>query len=127
MLDPGITMAPTSASPGIAIVEAIDSPLKIPLRDNVEWLDVALPPQTELHRLISCATDRALIGHRCIDPEAFHTRVDELFSEGKFHTISKDRSFMSFVYAVLALGERYSAEENDDVGLEAGPSAVPPG
>lgn len=127
MLNPGLTTATTSASPGLAIVEAIDPPLKLPKGDAMDWLDVVLPAKAEMHRLISCAIDRALVCHQCIERQTFGSRVDELYDPSKTHIISKNKSFMSLVYAALALGERYSVEDEGSLDLQANAGSLPPG
>ena len=127
MLDIGLPNASASTSPGLTIVEAIDLPLQIPAGDTVDWLSVGLPPKAELYRLISYAIDRALICHRCLDQPTFARRVEELYDADRFYNISRKKSFMSLVYAVLALGERYSTEGERDISSTNETSPLPTG
>lgn len=119
--------AATPDSVGLAIVEAIDTPLEVPVRDTIDWLDVVMPPRVELHRLISCTINRALVCHHCINERTFVARVDELYSPSRTHVVAKNKSFISLIYAALALGERYSTEDEDNTTRHADPAVFPSG
>ena len=109
MLGSNPAMTPTPDSPGRALVKVLETPVDLPARSPLYWLDALLPSREKTWTIVAHALDWALICHDCIDRTAFQTRLDGLFELPRDASIAEHKSFLALVYALLALGELYYA------------------
>lgn len=99
---------------GHTLIEAFEMSALSPHVGIESRLFMTLPSKQQTQDLINYATRTALILHDCLDYARFSVQLDHLYEIDPEDYSADDKAFLSLLYALLALGKRYSPSITSD-------------
>lgn len=103
------------SSPGRDLVDAFESTVYFspPIATQAR-INSLLPSKQQVQEMTIRALTTALICHECLDHVAFARRLDRLYEVDPEDYLQDDKSFLTLVYALVALGRRFAPLSADD-------------
>jgi hypothetical protein len=95
------------SSPGRDLVKAFETSSFSPAIGIEPRIYAMLPPRDEVVETTVRAQQTALICHECLDNVDYLNHLDKLYISDPEDYEAGDRSFLTLVYAVVALGRRF--------------------
>lgn len=104
------------SSPGRTLIEAFETSSLSPHVGIESRLFTMLPSKQQVQDLVDRAFRTALILHDCLDHARFSLQLDRLYQTDPEDYSLDDKKFLTLLYALLALGKRYSpSTELDEI------------
>lgn len=112
--------SPTATSPGRSLIESFEVSSLSPPFGVENKLFSMLPSKSQVQELVNHAMRTALVCHDCIDHTLFPLQLDQLYENDPEEYSIDEKRFLALVYALVALGRRYSPSTVENEIDEAG-------
>lgn len=101
-------------SPGRTLIEAFEVSALSPHVGVDSRLFTMLPSKQQVQDLVNYAIKTALTLHDCLDHARFPSQLDRLYEIDPEDYTLDDKKFLTLLYALLALGKRYTPSTSFD-------------